>query len=103
MPARKPLFGTWLALQTNRNDAVGDPARDMTMDPFAPARTNSLTDLREYLVAVFAGNKAIAALERAWNEWSSPPSRGSPNPESPRREIGGMSHDVRICPAKRRC
>jgi len=70
MVARKPAFGTWLALQANRNDAVGDLARAMAMDPFVPARTNSLTELRAYLVAASAGNKAIAALGHAWEEWS---------------------------------
>jgi len=60
-------FARWLRRQTERTDAVGDLARDVTGDPSAlPFR--DLRALLAYLRAKHASPETIGAANRAWRE-----------------------------------
>lgn len=63
-------FMLWLVRQMERDDAVGDIARDLLDDPYAPRDGTSIADYRDYLVALGASVPAITALEQAWQEWT---------------------------------
>ena len=63
----RPPFARWLRRQTERTDAVGDLARDVTGDPSAlPFR--DLRALLAYLRAKHASPETIGAANRAWRE-----------------------------------
>lgn len=62
-------FLAWLALQAQRDDAVGDCARDMLDDTDWPPEATTLETARAYLESVHASGLAIAALHEAWDEW----------------------------------
>ncbi|MCO5176521.1 MAG: sterile alpha motif-like domain-containing protein [Thermomicrobiales bacterium] len=62
-------FLTWLALQAQRDDPVGDCARDMLDDPEWPSEATTYATARVYLESVQASSLAIAALREAWDEW----------------------------------
>lgn len=62
-------FLTWLALQAQRDDAVGDCARDMLDDPDWPPAATTYPTARAYLESVHASRLAIEALREAWDEW----------------------------------
>ncbi len=64
-------FKTWLSLQKDRDDPVGDLARDAIQDPNRPLK---LGDWREYLGNVGeagACDGALTAFERAKTEYES--------------------------------
>lgn len=62
-------FLTWLALQAQRDDAVGDCARDMLDDPDWPPTATTFDTARAYLRSVNASHLAVDALREAWGEW----------------------------------
>ena len=62
-------FLTWLALQAQRDDAVGDCARDMLDDPDWPPTATTYATARVYLESLQASHLAIEALRDAWGEW----------------------------------
>ena len=62
-------FLAWLALQAQRDDAVGDCARDMLDDPDWPTTATTFETARDYLDSVNASRLAIEALREAWDEW----------------------------------
>lgn len=62
-------FNTWLGLQSDRDDPVGDLARDAASDPDWPD-VEALDRLQDHIIgAANAGSPALPALERAWAEW----------------------------------
>ncbi len=62
-------FLAWLALQAQRDDAVGDCARDMLDDPDWPPTATTEATARAYLESINASRLAIDALRGAWDEW----------------------------------
>jgi uncharacterized protein YozE (UPF0346 family) len=67
--ARSP-FHRWLEKQAERNDHIGDLARDVISDREFPVEENSLPKLRGYLYECGAIFEAMTALETAWGEFS---------------------------------
>lgn len=71
-PMPEPKSGTfahWLRKQTERNDPVGDLARDAAQDRIFPVDTSSGPKLRSYLRSINACNGAMEALEQALAQW----------------------------------
>jgi uncharacterized protein YozE (UPF0346 family) len=63
-------FSDYLLGQRERDDAVGDLARDAARDPEWPKQRGlSFNRLRNYLVFNNASQSVIDALERVWNEY----------------------------------
>ncbi len=63
-------FGDWLPFQVDRDDPVGDIARDLLEDPYAPRDAETLQEIEDYLRRLHASRQALAALRDAWAEWS---------------------------------
>jgi len=62
-------FRPWLNKQREREDPVGDIARDMREDSCAKG-LRSRSGLRKHIEEKHgASDAAVAALERAWEEW----------------------------------
>lgn len=64
-------FTEWLLGQADRDDLVGDVARDAQSDPGWPAGAERLASFDEHLSRYGAD---LDALHEAWSEW-----RGSPD------------------------
>lgn len=65
----KGKFYNWLIKQKDRNDPIGDLAADVISDSKFPFHTDSITIIRNYLLARQACSKAFQALEEAWMEF----------------------------------
>lgn len=78
-------FTVWLCQQRGRPDHIGHLAEDCRHDTDWPVG-HTLEDFERYLERCRAIPEAIAALHRAWAEWSQPPEepRPQPPPEPPR-------------------
>jgi hypothetical protein len=66
---RRQSFGKWLLDQTDRNDRVGDLARDASRDRDWP-QARSLRGFQEYLRRRKVGEAVLESLGEAWAEWS---------------------------------
>lgn len=65
-------FKNWLAYQINRDDFIGDLAKDTKRDPiWGSATILNYTDAHTYFRNRGACREAIEALECAFNEWRS--------------------------------
>lgn len=70
-----PYFTAWLSEQGDRQDPVGDLARDVRSDAgqeCLPSRTRTASAVRRHLVTVHGSDvcdAAVAALDRAETEW----------------------------------
>jgi hypothetical protein len=62
-------FKTWLRSQADRDDPVGDLARDALQDRDWPRGAARLATLDEHLYELGAIRDAHVALWRAWAEW----------------------------------
>jgi uncharacterized protein YozE (UPF0346 family) len=62
-------FKAWLNQQVDRDDSVGDLARDAKRDGNWPKGRASLRRLRAYLESRQAMPGALDALEQAWREY----------------------------------
>jgi uncharacterized protein YozE (UPF0346 family) len=62
-------FWQWINQQKERDDAVGDIARDIIADPTWPRRSWKLTTLMYYLESYAASPNAVRAFAQAWGEW----------------------------------
>ena len=62
-------FRTWLRKQQQRDDPVGDLARDMHRAHAWPSRANTLPTLTRHLRRMGACHGACEALQRAFTEW----------------------------------
>lgn len=83
-------FLGWMKKQVNRNDAVGDLARDVAADPDAP---RSYRSMKRYLINLpqDISPGLMPTLERSWKEFekSHPPcAEGVRQP--PAREAAGV-------------
>lgn len=65
-------FKAWLKAQTQRNDPVGDIARDAAADPRWPRGNARLSTLIEHLEFNGASPAAVEALRDAYGEWCGP-------------------------------
>lgn len=63
-------FLTWLLSQTNRNDPIGDLARDFKDDSTRPNANSSVEKIRIYLESQSASSEAMVAFKNAVKEWS---------------------------------
>lgn len=63
-------FTRWLKKQKNRNDGVGDLARDVCEDRGGWHGARSMTGHIDYLCNRGASPLAVTALQAAWGEWS---------------------------------
>lgn len=61
-------FEEWLDRQRDRDDSVGDLARDVRVDPCWPAGCR-IVRLHEHLAWWGACEGAHRSLEQAWREW----------------------------------
>lgn len=71
----RPAFADWLIQQDQRNDPVGDLARDFDRDLMDGCASRALTAhaMREHLEYVHnASSPALDALDAAEAEWSAP-------------------------------
>lgn len=64
-----PTFNRWLKAQMEREDPVGDLARDANEDSQWPARAHKFDAFLEHLDEMNACDNAFLALDHAWNEW----------------------------------
>jgi hypothetical protein len=69
-------FEAWLDRQRDRDDGVGDLARDAHIDPRWPEGWR-IVGLHEHLVSWGACEGAHQSLERAWREWEMELDRGA--------------------------
>jgi uncharacterized protein YozE (UPF0346 family) len=70
-------FKTWLLLQKNREDSVGDLARDALKDRAWPP-TQDMVKLRAHLVKQGVVEKIRLALEEAYSEYQKQGDRQRP-------------------------
>ena len=76
--AQMTAFTDWICRQGHRDDAIGDLARDVRADLRGPRaddgdrwpRGGDLETLRRHLEERGASDGALAALDRAWSEWT---------------------------------
>ena len=69
----KPVRGRfyrWLMRQLERDDPIGDLARDIKRDSAFPA-SGSLLEIRLHLGSLGACGEAVRALDEAWSEFGS--------------------------------
>lgn len=67
---KRLTFTRWLALQKNRDDAIGDLASDVARDrDWHDSNRLTLGDRIAYLRVKGACDDAIRALQDAWREW----------------------------------
>ena len=62
-------FNSWILSQTNRNDMVGDFARDVKRDTKAPNDNASKDSWLSHMVHNNASRVAINTFEVAWTEY----------------------------------
>lgn len=68
--ALRSAFHRWLERQQERDDPIGDLARDALADRSFPVAATMLVQLREYLELQRASPDALRALDGAWMEFS---------------------------------
>lgn len=71
-------FGIWLSQQTNRDDWIGDLARDTQDTSDHPRGNATIAIWRSFLHSRNACQEACQALEMAWDEYChfiSPPQK----------------------------
>ena len=77
MTERRPnTFTNWLSLQAERQDPIGDLARDVAVDPRWPRSAKTVESYEQYLAQRGADPNAIAALFDAWAEYDAERDRG---------------------------
>lgn len=64
----RPTFLAWLLEQDQRDDPIGDLARDVAADPLAPTTDQSPVALYDSLTHR-ADRGALDACTAAWREW----------------------------------
>jgi uncharacterized protein YozE (UPF0346 family) len=69
--ANKRSFYEWLMKQVDRNDPVGDLARDAKSDNQFPVSATHFGRVLGHLAAMGAGQPAKQALQEAWREYRS--------------------------------
>ena len=72
-PPCRPADGSfvrWLKQQGQRQDPVGALAREAAFDYFWPARKAGLRGWRTYMLSRGASDEVLAALDRAWAEFT---------------------------------
>jgi hypothetical protein len=69
MDTRKPAFDSWLRMQFNRNDPVGDLASDVHADRRFRRKRFGYASLMDHLIASKACIDAITALRDAHKEF----------------------------------
>jgi hypothetical protein len=79
-------FTTWLAIQRERDDWIGDIARDVASDRDWPA-CNTMAASLQYLLQCNACEAALAAMTAAWREFRNRDQRPSPPPTYPGPEV----------------
>jgi len=62
------IFTVWLLKQEERDDGIGDFARDVRLDTQRPY--NGVRAWRKHLIKHRADGKAFKALELAWQEFN---------------------------------
>lgn len=63
-------FLAWLQAQTDRDDPIGDLAKDVLSDPCLPVADCGFTALRSHVKWTHhASAAALDALDRAYAEW----------------------------------
>jgi len=62
-------FWQWLKRQDDRNDFIGDLARDAVQDDTFPRRAKHYDAIKWYLIGRNACRPAQIALARAFREW----------------------------------
>lgn len=65
--ARK--FINWIKEQKDRNDPIGDLARDLIVDRDLPEIVTGYRSFKRYLVGRSAVDGALNALDMAWGEY----------------------------------
>jgi uncharacterized protein YozE (UPF0346 family) len=68
--AARSDFHRWLELQVDRNDPVGDLAKDVAHDVGFPSSAKSKKIIRSYLAGAQASGSALEAFEAAWKEFA---------------------------------
>ena len=77
MTERRPnTFPNWLSLQTERQDPIGDLARDAAADHSWPRSAKTVESYERYLAQRGADPNAIIALFHAWAEYDAQRDRG---------------------------
>ncbi len=65
-------FTGWIKTQAERNDSVGDLARDIRQDSCWPSRSQNKERFLFHLEKIHeASRPALAAFQKAWREWES--------------------------------
>ena len=62
-------FTVWLIAQQQRDDWIGDLAKDVAYDTTWPRHATRLRELHDYLYDLNGIGEAHAALDQAWAEW----------------------------------
>ena len=77
MTERRPnTFTNWLSMQRDRQDPIGDLARDVEKDPRWPRSGKTVESYERYLAQRGADPNGIAALFDAWSEYDAERDRG---------------------------
>lgn len=63
------FFTSWLKRQIERDDPVGDLARDVKLDKQFPRGSNSYRRIESYLISSGACSGARSSLRKAWTEY----------------------------------
>ena len=63
------MFIQWLLTQTNRNDEIGDLARDIKRDKNKPSSSTTIGKVRQYLQNSHACTEALEAFDNAVKEY----------------------------------
>lgn len=70
VPVRRRGFASWLKKQIDRDDPIGDLARDAERDDDWPPSDESKGGIESYLHYKRACSEALEAFSDAWQEWS---------------------------------
>ena len=62
-------FYVWLTHNKERDDHIGDFARDVQADPTFPQQAKTLGAMLEHLAVKLASPAAVSALHAAYAEW----------------------------------
>lgn len=73
----RDTFRAWLRDQTDRDDPIGDFARDAQYDRFMPSANTTRRAIRYHLESMGSDPLALEAFEKAWREWANA-DRGEP-------------------------
>ncbi|MHB8312381.1 MAG: YozE family protein [Candidatus Dormibacteria bacterium] len=73
-------FRAWLVAQADRNDAIGDLARDVWQDPCLRQARTPAGILRHIRAEHFPCEAALTAFGRALAEWAASPRHNSDDP-----------------------